>query len=344
MRGVQLVVFDFDGVMTDNRVVVHQSGEESVLCHRGDGWGIARLREAGFEVLVVSTEANQVVSARCRKLKVEAIQGCDDKLTALRALACERGFTPLQIAYVGNDVNDLACMGWVGWPIAVADAMPEVRALATWVTRLPGGHGAVREVADRLVSARLGRDRAVDRAKESIWCSIKISQAIATSDELLRRIVRVARNMAEVVAAGKSVLVLGSGDSAADARLLAAQLVPCGDARGARAITVLVIEGDLARQLDAHAHAGDLLVGITRGGVSAEVTHAMQTARQLGLRTLALTDMNDGAINVAVDEWIRVPASERPIFQEACLSIGRILCTQVERVLSGDDAADAGRE
>jgi YrbI family 3-deoxy-D-manno-octulosonate 8-phosphate phosphatase len=304
------------------------------------------LREAGFEVLVVSTEANQVVSARCRKLKVEAIQACDDKLTALRGLACERGFTPPQIAYVGNDVNDLACMGWVGWPIAVADAVPEVRALARWVTRLPGGHGAVREIADRLVSARSGRDQALDRARESIWRSIKVRQAIASSDELLGRIVLAARNMAEVVAAGKSVFVLGSGQSASDARLLAAQLVrPCGGTRGARAITLLVVAGGstLAQQLDAHAHAGDLLVTITRGGVSAEVTQATQMARRLGLRTLALTDTNDGGIDVAVDEWIRVPA-ESPMFQETCLSIGHILCAQVEQVLSGDDAVDAGRE
>jgi YrbI family 3-deoxy-D-manno-octulosonate 8-phosphate phosphatase len=329
--------------MTDNRVLVHQSGDEAVWCHRGDGWGVARLREAGFEVLVLSMEANQVVSARCRKLTVEAVQGCDDKLTALRALARERGFTPPQIAYVGNDVNDLPCMGWVDWPIAVADAVPEVQAIARWVTHQPGGHGAVREVAERLLSARFGRDRAVERARDSIWHSIKIRQAIAGSEELLGRIVRAARVMAEVVTAGKRLFVLGSGDSPADARLLAAQL--CRDGRAARAVTALVFDGDatLARQLDAQAHAGDLLVGITRGSRSAEIRQAMQLARRLGLRTLALTDTNDGAIEVAVDEWIRVPAADGPLFQEACLSIGHVLGGQVERALSGDDAADAVR-
>ena len=107
MKDVSLIVFDFDGVMTDNRVRVHQSGEEAVWCHRGDGWGIARLTEAGFQVLVLSTETNPVVAARCHKLKIEAFQGCDDKLSALRQLARARNLAPEQVAYVGNDLLDV---------------------------------------------------------------------------------------------------------------------------------------------------------------------------------------------------------------------------------------------
>ena len=93
MKDVSLVVFDFDGVMTDNRVRVHQSGDEAVWCHRGDGLGIARLKEAGFEIVVLSTETNPVVAARCRKLKIEAIHGCDDKRSALQHFARERNLT-----------------------------------------------------------------------------------------------------------------------------------------------------------------------------------------------------------------------------------------------------------
>src|SRR6266853_1758314 len=119
MKEVLLVVFDFDGVMTDNRVQVHQSGEEAVWCHRGDGMGIARLKDAAFEVVVLSKERNPVVTARCRKLNIQAIQSCDDKLTALQQFAAERNLSPSQIAYVGNDINDLSCMQWVDWPIAV---------------------------------------------------------------------------------------------------------------------------------------------------------------------------------------------------------------------------------
>ena len=151
---VRLLVLDFDGVMTDNRVLVDQDGIEAVWCHRGDGWGIARVREVGIEVVVLSTETNPVVAARCRKLGIECVQGCDDKLSTLQAMVQQRSLGPEQVAYVGNDVNDLACMRWVGLPITVADAVPEVRTISELVTTRSGGKGAVREVAEWLLSVK----------------------------------------------------------------------------------------------------------------------------------------------------------------------------------------------
>ena len=151
---VRLLVLDFDGVLTDNRVIVREDGREAVACHRGDGWGIARLREAGVSIIVLSTETNGVVKARCDKLKLECIQGCDDKHSALERLARERGIEAANIAYVGNDVNDLACLRWVGLPISVADGEPEARRAARLVTTRRGGDGAVREVAEWLLAAR----------------------------------------------------------------------------------------------------------------------------------------------------------------------------------------------
>ncbi len=84
LRDVRLLVSDFDGVMTDNRVLVDQSGSEAVYCHRGDGWGIARLKETGVEIVVLSTEQNPVVGARCQKLNIEYAQGSDDKTVGAR--------------------------------------------------------------------------------------------------------------------------------------------------------------------------------------------------------------------------------------------------------------------
>lgn len=149
-----LVVFDFDGVMTDNRVLVMQDGTEGVLCNRSDGLGLGMLKEARVPVLVLSKEKNPVVAARCRKLGLECIQGIDDKLAILRELLGARGISAARTAYVGNDLNDLACMGHVGLPIAVGDAYPEVLDAACYVTRAPGGHGAVREVCDLILDSR----------------------------------------------------------------------------------------------------------------------------------------------------------------------------------------------
>jgi YrbI family 3-deoxy-D-manno-octulosonate 8-phosphate phosphatase len=156
LSGVHMLALDFDGVMTDNRVLVDQNGVESVYCSRSDGWGITRLKEAGIEVVVISTEVNPVVTARCRKLDVRSLQGCADKLTPLRLLADELHLGPQQVAYMGNDVNDLECLRWVGYPIAVADAAPQVLEIAGVVTTHAGGQGAVREVCDLILPPRQG--------------------------------------------------------------------------------------------------------------------------------------------------------------------------------------------
>lgn len=148
---IRALVLDFDGVLTDNRVLISQEGTEAVMAHRGDGWGIARLKEAGYFVFVISTEENPVVAARCQKLGIEFLQGASDKLTALKSLLNERHLSPEEVAYIGNDVNDLDCMNWVGLPIAVQDAVKDVRACAAWITEAPGGRGAVREIADLLL-------------------------------------------------------------------------------------------------------------------------------------------------------------------------------------------------
>ena len=153
---VSLLVLDFDGVMTDNRVLVDESGTEAVYCHRGDGLGIAQLPAAGVEVVVLSTEKNPVVAARCQKLGIEYMQGLDDKLSALKEMVQKRSILPTQVAYVGNDINDLDCMQWVGMPIAVANAVTAVKEISTAVTYRKGGRGAVREVCELILAAKKG--------------------------------------------------------------------------------------------------------------------------------------------------------------------------------------------
>lgn len=154
--GVRLVVFDFDGVFTDNMVYVFQDGTEAVRCSRGDGLGLAHLREAGIETVIVSTEPNPVVSARADKLRMRCIQGCGDKLSTLVDLAGELDLEMESIAFVGNDVNDLDCLRAVGLPIVVADAHDDLANLAAYRTRTAGGQGAVREVCDLLTKAHAG--------------------------------------------------------------------------------------------------------------------------------------------------------------------------------------------
>ena len=158
---VRFLVLDFDGVLTDNSVIVGADGSESVVCSRADGMGFALLREAELDVdvFVLSKESNPVVGVRCLKLGVPYQQGVNDKVAALTELIAERDLTAADVAYVGNDVNDLGCLNMVGLPIVVADAHPDVQGAGRFVTRTPGGRGAVREVIDRIIAAQTGKDR-----------------------------------------------------------------------------------------------------------------------------------------------------------------------------------------
>jgi len=151
---VRLVVFDFDGVMTDDRVWIDQNGREMVAASRSDGMGIALLRKAGIDALVLSTEANPVVAARCEKLKLPVLQSVLDKGQALSAYLEQNQIDQQHVLYLGNDVNDLPCLDKVGCFVAVADAHPRLRAQADFVLTKPGGRGAVRELCDLLLSRK----------------------------------------------------------------------------------------------------------------------------------------------------------------------------------------------
>jgi len=148
---VKLVVFDFDGVMTDNRVWVDADGHEFIAAYRSDSVGLHALRDAGIDSVVLSTETDRAVEARCRKIGIGVMQGVKDKAERLQNYLAERGIDPAQVVYVGNDINDLPCFSLVGCAVAVADAMPDVLHAADLVLTQSGGFGAVREICERIV-------------------------------------------------------------------------------------------------------------------------------------------------------------------------------------------------
>ncbi len=148
---VRLVVFDFDGVMTDDRVWIDQDGCEQVVVSRSDGMGINLLRDAGIDAIVLSTETNPVVAARCKKLRLPYLQGLKNKTEALQAEISQRQVEAAQVVYLGNDVNDIPCFPMVGCAVVVANAHPEARRQADLVLTRTGGDGAVRELCDLLL-------------------------------------------------------------------------------------------------------------------------------------------------------------------------------------------------
>ncbi len=148
------MVFDFDGVLTDNRVWVDQNGVESVACWRSDGLRLTELREKmpNLKLLILSKEQNPVVARRAEKLKLPVLHGIDEKVQVLDGWLKEHGIRWDQTIFVGNDLNDVDCLRRAGCGVAPADAYPEAAAAARLVLTRPGGHGAMRELIDLLLS------------------------------------------------------------------------------------------------------------------------------------------------------------------------------------------------
>lgn len=151
---IKLAVFDVDGVLTDGRLYLGADGSETKTMHIRDGLGLKRLAAAHIEIAVISGRASPAVAARLAELGVTEVHlGCYDKAACLAELRDARLLTDNQIAVMGDDLPDLAIMCSAGLGLTVADAVPEVRRAAHWVSTLPGGHGAVREACELMIGA-----------------------------------------------------------------------------------------------------------------------------------------------------------------------------------------------
>ena len=153
-KEIKLIISDFDGVMTDNRVLVDETGKESVYVSRADGQAVHMLRNLGITLVIMSTETNGVVEKRAEKVGVECVQSIKDKALCLKQYCESKNIFLENVAYIGNDVNDYAAMKLAGIKIVPADAYLEVKQIADYITTVNGGYGVIREVADIIQKER----------------------------------------------------------------------------------------------------------------------------------------------------------------------------------------------
>ncbi len=155
---IELLVLDVDGVLTDGRLYFSAKGEALKVFHVRDGHGIKQLMGSGVQVAAFSGRRSAAVTTRLRELGVPyVVQACADKVAALLELTGRLKLDPLTCACIVDDTPDLPLMSAVGFAAAVADAHPDVRSAAHWISAAPGGRGAVRELCDIIVGARAAR-------------------------------------------------------------------------------------------------------------------------------------------------------------------------------------------
>ncbi|MBL52221.1 MAG: 3-deoxy-D-manno-octulosonate 8-phosphate phosphatase [Candidatus Marinimicrobia bacterium] len=157
-KHIKAVVFDFDGVFTDNKVYVSESGQETVQCNRFDGIGIGLLKKLNIPMKVISSEPNNVVQVRCKKLDLPVINNVSNKLYELDRFAKSFHIDLSNIAFVGNDINDEECMKNVGFPIAVNDAVDKIKLISKHTLSKKGGRGAVRELCELIVNSYASKE------------------------------------------------------------------------------------------------------------------------------------------------------------------------------------------
>ncbi|KPL25458.1 MAG: hypothetical protein AMJ75_01030 [Phycisphaerae bacterium SM1_79] len=154
LADIQLLALDVDGVLTDGTIVLDSDGTETKSFHTLDGHGIRLWKRAGLDVAFLSGRASGPTRFRAKELNVEHVfEDCHNKLDAFESLLTKLGLSPKRVAYIGDDLPDLPVVRYVGFGVAVANAVDEVKEYADYVTTCPGGHGAVREVIEYILKS-----------------------------------------------------------------------------------------------------------------------------------------------------------------------------------------------
>lgn len=168
---IRLLVLDVDGVLTDGRIIIDDEGRETKHFDVRDGAGLSAWRRLGYQTAIITGRSSMVVTHRARELRIgQVIQGCRDKRSALQTVLERSGVSAAQCAVMGDDLPDLGMMRACGYPIAVADACPEILAEAAHVTAARGGRGAVREAVEHLL-------RSTGRWGEAVALYAEVSDA-----------------------------------------------------------------------------------------------------------------------------------------------------------------------
>lgn len=155
LKDIDLLVLDFDGVLTDNKVLLTQDGIEIVICNRSDGLAFDALKKLNMEVIILSTEKNSVVTKRAQKLQVLVRQGINNKLESIKELAHEKELDLKRIFYIGNDLNDYAAMQACGFSACPLDSHSKIKEISTFILDTKGGDGVVRDFVENIIELEI---------------------------------------------------------------------------------------------------------------------------------------------------------------------------------------------
>jgi len=355
VNSIELLALDIDGVITDGKVSVGVHGEETKGIAFRDLDALAKARREGLKLALVTGETGALQAAIAERLNADLVlSGAKDKVLALRTLSEEMGVPLASICFVGDADRDALAFATVGLALCPADASPAARSKAHRVLESRGGEGAVAEAVELVLSTRAAQRRmpAHERAlKRIVEDSIRAHERLLA--ESLTGLAEIAELLANALRTGHKILFCGNGGSAADAQHVAAELVGRfaieREPYPALALTtdtsILTAVGNdwdfkdvFARQVRAHARAGDIVVGISTSGRSPNVVRALEAAREKGAIGVAFTGRNGGPIAKAAKIAFKAPEAATPRVQELHILAWHGICEIVEAALVAERA------
>jgi D-sedoheptulose 7-phosphate isomerase len=347
---ILLLALDVDGVLTDGSVTITRSGEESKGIAFRDLDALARARRAGLRIALVTGEEGPLVMAIAAKAGAEfVLPAAKDKVAALEALSANAAVPLARICFLGDADRDAMAFPMVGMSLCPADGSRAARRSATRVLGAKGGAGAVEEAVELLLGdseegdLRPGFENTLRRITED---SIRAHEKLIV--ESMPVLAEVASVITRALKAGRRIYFCGNGGSAADAQHVAAELVgrfalerePFPALALTTDTSILTAVGNdwdfkdiFSRQVRAHARAGDIVVGISTSGKSANVVRALEVGRDCGAVTMAFTGRNGGAVAKAADYCFKAPDATTPRIQELHLLAWHGICEVVEAAM-----------
>lgn len=167
---VRCLILDVDGVMTEGGIIYTAAGDEIKVFNSQDGLGLALARRGGLKLAVITGRYSKMVEHRTEELKFDFVRmACHNKTAAINELAEELGISTSEMAYMGDDLNDLGALHTVGYPMAPANGVAEVKAVAKFIASKLGGHGAVREAIEHIFKENGRWDELVEDYKNEIY-------------------------------------------------------------------------------------------------------------------------------------------------------------------------------
>lgn len=343
---IHTVLLDIDGVLTDGKVTVDRSGEESKVISFDDIDGVFELKRMGIKVGFITAEDTPFTRFVNKRFEPDFfITGAKDKLAAFKKLAKDKKLDASGVCFVGDSAKDASLLGHLKCSFAPSDASPEAKASAGEVLSAKRGQGAIKELAGRLKKSS---------PEDEFW-TMRIDSHIeamkAIRSELLPAIKKAGDTLVNCYRKGGKLLFCGNGGSASDSQHLATELVSrflmeraalSAEALSCNTSSLTAIGNDysfdvvFSRQVEAQGRKGDVLIGISTSGTSKNVVKAVQVARKMGIKTIVLSGgRKDTELARLADVCLGVPSASTPRIQEGHILIGHMLCEYIEVELFG---------